>query len=888
MLRVWFFSGQTDSKEDTIIRSKITNIQTALFVMTFALIAAAWLGAGTAQAGTSWAEDWASHAPNPADGTKPPSSYWNFHTFNLYPDRDNPTLPPSTDSYSFVANPPNGNTLVMRGSGWGLETRQHFSQGAPISVETVLRLEALTPNTPTFAGISIYDGESGNYEDIALVDYSSNNSSMAVWHANKTIQAQLPSSGSFLNEGLNHGNSYKLRLEYDGRGNWNFYAWDMSTMQGGYLTTVSGSPLTSAPDIFILGVALEANLHQNVGDPSHLFQAQFQNINVRGSYNLFAETSWVDFLNTADTQNINNTAVSPNTYYQTDTNNTACNGGANWYDPADNLDWPQCDVIGLAHMGPGSPPDNFGNPFYSNGWINTAPIDLPDPDSNWGEVLFTTALGGAATDVYVQVLDSGGSVIGDQYLPGNASGFRSSPLRLGGLDPAVFPSIRLKASFSTSNPAVSPKLYDWTLTFGKKSFFSWYDMQSAGMKDWLLMSNAAMYSTSSHFQTQLGAPGVGASSYNVANPNTSAVQIFPGMMDGPLMVNNLSGLPQVVSQRMLLGDSLEETLSIPQDKLSDHYYWTWYDMQTPGYKDWVVIANPDYTNSVYYEIRMPGVDIDTTPGAKGVIPPGGRATPMFPGVIGGPVEVQAWKDSTKLTGSAEVMASQRVLMFGDSAFNEVNGIPASELTNEYLWTWYDQQSPGATNWVLLANPGASPVNYQISIAGGCDNGDAASCQYGTLQPAGDAEGRDRVIPTFPGVMGGSVEVTADGNIIASQRILWGNSFEEVPGYDTAALSSAYHWTWYDQQSAGARNWVLVANPNATSVFYEIKVGGVVRSSGTIAAGGRVIPTFGGVMGGPVQVEAWTDSSRVTAADVFASQRVLWKGHLNEVLGTVLE
>lgn len=55
--------------------------------------------------------------------------------------------------------------------------------------------------------------------------------------------------------------------------------------------------------------------------------------------------------------------------------------------------------------------------------------------------------------------------------------------------------------------------------------------------------------------------------------------------------------------------------------------------------------------------------------------------------------------------------------------------------------------------------------------------------------------------------------TQELRAIASQRIIWGPSFEEVPGYSHAALFSNYHWTWYDQQSAGMTNWVLVANPS---------------------------------------------------------------------------
>ncbi|MHB8859918.1 MAG: hypothetical protein ACYC6Z_10630 [Thermoleophilia bacterium] len=935
------YLGANGSKEDTIIRGKITNAHMAsagsgapvpsarrklpyLRRLALPLLAAvlvfagvAWFGASRAMAGSLWTEDWATvpQLPSIPTQTQPPTDKWNFHTYNLYHDPANPGLAPSTDSFRATtspAPPPGGAaipTLILQGNAWGLESKQHFQQGAPISIESTVKLDTLvTPGTQSLAEVTVYDGESGKYEGISLEDHLNYDdednianrgiSNLKIYRRTEQTVTPLNDGGGLINDNLDPSHFYKLRIEYDGRGTWRYYAYDTTTDQGGLLYSVSSRYQDSAPNIFILGVAMGWNpagcggggcWEERLGSPNYKVRAYFQTITMQANYNIFSDTSWVDFLST------------DNTHVNTDTNNTGCP----WYQPADNplADWPQCDYIQLAH----DPPTDFSAPFFispessASGSVYSPVISRADPaNQTWGEVLFTTAMGGAGTDLNIQVIDPvTGHPISESDLPGNSMGFRSSPIRLSWLDVAKYPTIKLSANLSTTNPAVTPKLLDWTLTFGKRNYFSWYDMQSAGMKDWLLMSNAAIYSTSTHFQTQLGAPGVGPSTYNVANPGTSSIQTFPGYMDGPLMVNALSGLPQVISQRVLFGDSLEETLAIPQDKISDKYYWTWYDMQTPGYKDWIVISNPDYTSPVYYEIRMPGVDPDTTPGAKGTIAPGGRATPVFPGVIGGSVEVQAWKDSSKLTGPANVIASQRVLMFGDTAFNEVNGIPASDLKDHYLWTWYDQKSPDAKNWVLVANPSTgSTVNYQISIAGGCTDGDASRCLSGTLQPAGDPEGRDRVTPTFPGVMGGPVEVTADGNVIASQRTLWDSSFEEVPGFPdvstpSQSLASDYHWTWYDNYSAGSKNWVVVTNPNTESVNVQVLVAGTVRGTyGLLPNGGMTTPFYPGVIGGPVEVRAYfTGGSYANAADrrkVLASQRVLWNNHMNEVLGTVLD
>jgi hypothetical protein len=246
--------------------------------------------------------------------------------------------------------------------------------------------------------------------------------------------------------------------------------------------------------------------------------------------------------------------------------------------------------------------------------------------------------------------------------------------------------------------------------------------------------------------------------------------------------------------------------------------------------------------------------------------------------MGGPVEVQAWTDSGRGTPS-DVLASQRVLSDGGSAFNEVPGTPSGELSSHYYWPWYDQNSAGAVNWVLVANPGVAQVYYEVRVAG-------------SLRDNGTIEAGQKVTPTFDGVRGGPVEVQAwtdsgkstGAEVIASQRVIWGPSFEEVPGIPVEQVSSAYHWTWYDQQTAGATNWVLAANPNAIQIYYEINIAGTVMGSGTLGAGEHVTPTFPGTMNGPVKVSAWTDSGKATPAAVIASQRVVWSGYFNEVLG----
>jgi parallel beta-helix repeat protein len=415
--------------------------------------------------------------------------------------------------------------------------------------------------------------------------------------------------------------------------------------------------------------------------------------------------------------------------------------------------------------------------------------------------------------------------------------------------------------------------YDWT----------WYD--DVGGDNWVLLANRPGNSRNMLFNLSINNMTMALASLpgyspGYVPPGKVIYNKYAGLMGGPVTaLNHDLTEPAITSQRVLWpkgGDSLEEVNGVKAQGLDSRFYWTWYDMASPGFKNWVLVSNPN-SYQINYNVRIAGTVVDT-----GIIPAGGRVTPSFPGVIGGPVEVNAWNS---FGDPVYIMASQRVLSNGDMAFNEVPGQPASQLTDNHVWTWYDMTG-GAQNWVLVANPpGAAPIYYEIWIAG-------TKVRDGGPIPAGGNE-----TPTFPDMIGGPVEVksftnpghTIAANSIASQRSLWGPSFEEVPGADSAALLPSYFWTWYDEKSAGARNWVLVANPSATDTitatisFPDAATGTPVNSTMDIPPGGRWTPTFAGLMGGPVSVSA-VQQGTTNARVVIASQRVLWNGYFNEVWG----
>jgi len=475
---------------------------------------------------------------------------------------------------------------------------------------------------------------------------------------------------------------------------------------------------------------------------------------------------------------------------------------------------------------------------------------------------------------------------------------------------------------------------DYTVTVtvappAEKYYWTWYDNFSS--MNWLLLANPSGnlnsiiydYTVSSNPMTSCGdsspssgiiAPGASAPSrcYNASGEMNAGM----GMVGGPVTASSLTGDKAIASQRSLWkgGNSLEEVLGTEDTKQSSHYYWTWYDNKSPGWLNWVMVSNPS-TDPIYYRIKIAGADpapylIEGA--ASGVIPAGQNKNARF-NFKGGPVEVETWSDSVGGSTPVNAIASQRVLSnagTASEAFNEVPGIPLGDLSNDYLWTWYDNVSAGAFDWILIANPNADPINYEIRVKGAVPSQMIEGSATGSIAPG------TNVTPRIKNVSNGPVEVvtcvgvitdgvcgdgpSANNKAIASQRVLWGPSFEEVPGSPKSTLGGDYHWTWYDQLDAGTYDWIHIINTTGSQIYYQITVGGVAPSpvvegaaSGTIAAGELVHPRFA-KRGGPVEVKSCSvafDGSGncpdVTPPPIMTSQRVLWHGYFNEVLGTVL-
>jgi hypothetical protein len=294
------------------------------------------------------------------------------------------------------------------------------------------------------------------------------------------------------------------------------------------------------------------------------------------------------------------------------------------------------------------------------------------------------------------------------------------------------------------------------------------------------------------------------------------------------------------------------------------YYLSWYDNNpTWGMNgDWVMISNPGSVATTV-ELYLGNTSGYPYPIDTFNLAPGGHVEWQAPQTTTtGPVRVVS-------TNGQPLVVSQRVLF--RNSFNEVAAMNGDQLESKYYFSWYDSNS-GFADWIMIHNPDqVNSVYYEVRVGG-------------VVRASSTIAAGAMATPSFTSLTAGPVVVeawtdsskSAPANITASERVTYNGSspsgsFSEIEGTPASRISSQYYWTTYDDVDYS--DWVLVANPNASSIYYELKVAGVVRASSTIAAGEVAAPIIPGLSTGPVELRTWTNSGKTTPANSIASQRI---------------
>lgn len=276
--------------------------------------------------------------------------------------------------------------------------------------------------------------------------------------------------------------------------------------------------------------------------------------------------------------------------------------------------------------------------------------------------------------------------------------------------------------------------------------------------------------------------------------------------------------------------------------MSDVAYLPAYRNSEPKYNAWAIVGNPSLEESLNAWVIHKGgegnLDVAT-------IGPNSRYSFSFPGAIGGPVKI---------------MANSR---FYATVKSEVNGGPdeiaffsEDRLDTEYYFTAYRWQPPKYAAWIIVGNPNDSGVEVEVTHSG--TNG-------GTQTKTISANSRDDF--KFEGATGGPVKVRAtDGTspIYATIKSEVNGYPNETEGVSFAELDTEYYYPAYRSQPPKYAAWIIVGNPNDSTVEVEVTHFGVNGGIQTkvIPANDRMDFKFINAREGPIKVKSTDGTSLI--------------------------
>ena len=483
--------------------------------------------------------------------------------------------------------------------------------------------------------------------------------------------------------------------------------------------------------------------------------------------------------------------------------------------------------------------------------LPSPPRLMPDPRASSPDTTATVTWTPARTCRASAVPITGYTVVAQpggmtQTLPANATSASFTGLKVGTTYTFTVTVTNADGQDSaTSNPVVAGACSP-TATPVATSYFAWFDTATPGMDG----DNIHLLNTGSGQSIGCVLLGSQAIPYSLGAGQSTHVKFRNGSIGGPVVVRVMTGAGVLASQRVQFNQSFNEVWSAGAAQAATKSYFNWFDKASPGMlNDNIHVLNPGGT-AADVTIQLSGSVSQLLS-----VAPGAEAYATFPqGTIGGPVTVSS---------TQPVLASQRVQY--NQTFNEVWALNPAQASATSYFNWYDKASPGMLNDnVHLLNPGTTSADVTVSLAG-------AAPRSVSVGPGAET------YVSFPqGTIGGPVTVTATQPVLASQRVQYYSSFNEVPALIAARAATTSYINWYDKASAGMVNDnIHLLNPGNASASVTVSVPGATAQVVTVGPGGEVYVTFpSGTIGGPLTVSA--------TQPVLASQRVQYYQTFNEI------
>jgi trehalose-6-phosphatase len=219
------------------------------------------------------------------------------------------------------------------------------------------------------------------------------------------------------------------------------------------------------------------------------------------------------------------------------------------------------------------------------------------------------------------------------------------------------------------------------------------------------------------------------------------------------------------------------------------------------------------------------------------------------------------------TGAQNIISSQRVTW--GAGFDELMGYPADQLTNEYVFPWYNNKA--MSSQLRIGNTGNVAASVDVYIGGTKMNTTSYTIAVGgsqRLEYAGVNNGPVRVVTT-----------TSGATILATMRVLWGAGYDELMGYPADQLTDEYVFPMFTSTSLDTQ--LRIGNTGNVVASVDVYLGNTKLNEAAynIAIGDSLRLNYPGKNAGPLRVVTTTPG-----ASILATERLIKGSGYDELMG----
>ena len=322
---------------------------------------------------------------------------------------------------------------------------------------------------------------------------------------------------------------------------------------------------------------------------------------------------------------------------------------------------------------------------------------------------------------------------------------------------------------------------------------------------------------------------------------SSSRQSYTGKDEGPVKVQSTNGVPLVASERVAYNNgsawtSHAELMGLPISKLSTSYTFPFYnnvELNSQLRFGNVGTANTTVTVRIAGQIK----------GSYTLAPNASRRV-SYTGVNAGPVVISS--------NGQLIIASLRVAYTPDGgttwkSFSEMMGLPSNQLTNSYVFPWYNNVD--LNSQLRFGNVGTNPTTVTVTVGG---------------QPKGNyiIQPNESMRVSYPALDMGPVKITSSGNvpIIASMRVAYTpnggvtwTDFSEMMGLPIASLGTHYSFPIYNNVDLNSQ--MRFGNVGTVNTSVAVTINGVLKGTYDLAPNQSRRVSYNGMNSGPVVVQS---------------------------------